>query len=164
MSGTSRGDAGGGELDRHDEPSREAASLGDPAERRPAAMCVGPGHVVMHGNPAFIAAYGEESIGLPAREILVDLPSPVFTIFDAAFGSGRPLAAWVERGGIEWRLTVVPRRHPETGEIFGILFRLRAREDLPDLVDESMRGIGSSAFQQQPDAEDASEDDADPDA
>ena len=41
---------------------------------RPAAFCFGSGHVVMHGNPAFHASFGTSAIGLPAREILVDLP------------------------------------------------------------------------------------------
>ena len=37
---------------------------------RPAAFCFGAGHMVMHGNAAFRAAFGERAVGLPAREVL----------------------------------------------------------------------------------------------
>ena len=128
MSGTSRGETGEGEHDPG-ELGRDGAPLGDPSERWPAAMCIGPGHVVMHGNAAFLAAYGEEALGLPAREVLLDLPAAVFVVFDAALAEGQPLGCWIKRGRADWRLTVVPRRHPETDEIFGLLFRLRLGED-----------------------------------
>ena len=57
---------------------------------RPAAFCFGPGHVVMHGNPAFHASYGASAIGLPAREILVDLPSAAFDVMDATIARALP--------------------------------------------------------------------------
>jgi len=57
---------------------------------RPAAFCFGPGHVVMHGNPAFHASFGASAIGLPAREILVDLPSAAFDVMDQVMAEVHP--------------------------------------------------------------------------
>ena len=98
---------------------------------RPAAFCVGPGHVVVHGNPAFISAFGESAVGLPSREILVDLHSAAFVLMDAVFESGKPLATWLPGSDEDWRLTVAPRVDPETGETYGVSFHLRARSDVP---------------------------------
>jgi len=101
---------------------------------RPAAFCFGPGHVVMHGNPAFQASFSASAIGLPAREILVDLPNAAFDVMDTVFAEGRPLATWLPGPGEDWRLTVAPRRDPETGETYGVTFHLRARSDVPLLA------------------------------
>ena len=112
--------------------SQRAAPGGDPDESvpsRPAAMCFGPAHVVVHGNPAIIAAYGRGAVGLPVREALLDLPGTAFAMLDAVLARGRPLARWVRRGGEEWRLTAVPRTDPETLETYGVSFHLRARSD-----------------------------------
>ena len=98
---------------------------------RPAAFCFGPGHVVVHGNPAFVSAFGESAIGLPAREILVDLHSAAFDVMDAVFEHGKPLATWLPGGDEDWRLTVAPRIDPETGETYGVSIHLRARSDVP---------------------------------
>lgn len=98
---------------------------------RPAAFCFGSGHVVVHGNPAFHASFGTSAIGLPAREILVDLPRAAFELMDQVFDEGRPLATWLRGPDNGWRLTVAPRRDPETGETYGITFHLRARSDVP---------------------------------
>jgi ArsR family transcriptional regulator len=104
-------------------PARPVTGTNRPAQRRsapgvmtgrPAAFCFGPGHVVMHGNPAFQASFGASSIGLPAREILVDLPTAAFDLMDTVFAAGRPLAIWLPGPDQDWRLTVVPRRDPET--------------------------------------------------
>ena len=62
---------------------------------RPAAFCFGPGHVVMHGNAAFLSSFGAAAIGLPAREILLDLPSAAFELMDRSSHEGRPLATWL---------------------------------------------------------------------
>jgi len=98
---------------------------------RPAAMCSGPGHVVVYGNPAFLAEFGEGAIGLPARESMLGLRADAFGLLDAVLREGRPLARWVTRDDEEWRLTAVPRRDPGTDEIHGVAFHLRARSDLP---------------------------------
>jgi PAS domain-containing protein len=96
-------------------------------------MTVRPGHVVVYGNPAFRAMFGEASVGLPARESMIDLPATAFALLDAVLESGRPLARWIRRDGHEWRLTAVPRREDGRGEVYGVAFHLRARDDLPVL-------------------------------
>jgi hypothetical protein len=101
---------------------------------RPAAFCYGAGHVVVHGNSAFRASFGERAVGLPAREALLDLPSEAFELLDLVFRKGRPLARWIHRGLEEWRITAAPRIDPETREVYGVLFHLRSRSDLPVLV------------------------------
>ena len=98
---------------------------------RPAAFCFGPGHMVVHGNPAFHASFGASAIGLPARETLVDLPSAAFDVMDQVFAEARPLATWLPGPDDDWRLTVAPRCDPETGETYGVSFHLRARSDVP---------------------------------
>jgi hypothetical protein len=101
---------------------------------RPAAFCFGPGHVVVYGNPAFISEFGEAVLGLPAREILVDLPSAAFELMDAVLDAGKPLATWIPGEGEDWRLTVAPRVDPESNETYGVSFHLRARSDVPILA------------------------------
>jgi hypothetical protein len=91
-------------------------------------MCRGPGHIVVYGNPAFIAAFGERAVGMPARESLLDLPAGAFALLDAVLELGRPLARWIRYGGEDWRMTVVPRVDP-SGEVYGVSFHLRARSD-----------------------------------
>ncbi len=94
---------------------------------------MGPGHVVVYGNPAFRRMFGPAAVGLPARESLLDLPPAAFGLLDAVLSEGRPLARWIDRADGSWRLTAVPRRDPETGEVYGLAFHLRARADLPIL-------------------------------
>lgn len=125
---TGRGDKAG--LTRAD----DAVDAFDTAHRRPAAMCVGAGHVVVYGNPGFVAAFGRESVGLPAREVLLGLPGEAFLVMDAVFRDGCPLATWIRRDGEDWRLTVRPRIDPGTLATYGVSFHLRARSDLPILV------------------------------
>jgi hypothetical protein len=36
----------------------------------PAAFHYGPAHLIMHGNPAFLAALGRASLGITAREAM----------------------------------------------------------------------------------------------
>ncbi len=38
-------------------------------------------------------------------------------------------------GGRDWRMTVAPRRDPGTGEVYGVAFHLRQRDDLPLVED-----------------------------
>ena len=105
-------------------------------DRRPAAIAMGHGHVVVYGNPAFRAMFGGAAVGLPAREGLLGLPPAAFGLLDIVIEQGRPLARWIDRADGPWRLTAVPRRDPETGEVYGLAFHLRARTDLPVLASE----------------------------
>jgi hypothetical protein len=100
------------------------------AERRPAGMCRGQGHVVVYGNPAFVAAFGAGAVGMPAREGIVDLPPSAFALLDAVLMQGKPLARWIRIGTTDWRLTAAPRVDP-AGEVYGVSFHLRERSDLP---------------------------------
>jgi hypothetical protein len=121
-------------------PASAPTSAPDTAHRRPAGVCVGPGHVIVYGNPAFLAAYGGQAVGLPAREALLDMPPEGFAVMDAAFELGRSLATWIRRNGEDWRLTVAPHTDPETGGVYGIRFHLRARFDLPIVAEEGQSG------------------------
>ena len=107
----------------------EQVSDGAP-DRRPAGMCRGQGHIVVYGNPAFVAAFGAGAVGMPARETLVDLPAGAFALLDAVLVKGKPLARWIRMGGEDWRMTVAPRIDP-TGAVYGVSFHLRARSDTP---------------------------------
>ncbi len=100
-------------------------------QTRPAGICAGLGHVLIYGNPAFHSQFGSRCIGMPAREVMVDLPESAFALFDAVLERGRPLARWIERDGRDWRLTAMPRRDPATDAVDGVAFHLRAREDVP---------------------------------
>ena len=100
---------------------------------RPAGFCLGPGHIVVYGNAAFMAEFGDGCVGLPAREGMLGLPSDAFAVLDAVFASGRPLARWIRRDEEDWRLTAAPRVDPETAETYGVAFHLRARSDTPNL-------------------------------
>jgi hypothetical protein len=118
------------ELDSPSPPVTE----GSPADRRPAGMCRGPGHIVVYGNPAFVAAFGADAVGMPAREGIVDMPPAAFALLDAVLIRGKSLARWIKIAGVEWRLTVAPRIDP-TGDVYGVSFHLRARSDLPVVAD-----------------------------
>ena len=93
-------------------------------------MCRGQGHIVVYGNPAFVAAFGASAVGMPARETLLDLPPGAFALLDAVLLRGKPLARWIRMGGEDWRMTVAPRVDP-TGDVYGVSFHLRARSDTP---------------------------------
>ena len=94
-------------------------------------MCFGPGHMVVYGNPAFVATFGAGAVGLPAREGLVSLPREVMATLDAVLQGGRPLARWIAWSGGRWRLTVAPRIDIETGEPYGVSLHLRDQGDVP---------------------------------
>ena len=68
---------------RHDQPPTLP-------QTRPAGICAGPGHVLIYGNPAFHAQFGARCIGMPAREVMVDLPETAFALFDAVLERGTP--------------------------------------------------------------------------
>ncbi len=92
--------------------------------RRPVALLYGPGHVIVHGNPPFLAEFGRESVGLPAVEVLLDLPAAAFNLMDLVYRQGRPLATRLTVRGTPRRLTVVPKADIETGEVYGLAVRL----------------------------------------
>jgi hypothetical protein len=98
---------------------------------RPAALCLGPGHAVVYGNPSFVGVFGRHALGVPAREGLTALPREAFTLLDAVLSSGRPLARWIRLADEPWRLTVTPRLDPETAEVYGVRLFLRRSSDLP---------------------------------
>jgi hypothetical protein len=101
------------------------------ASQRPAGMCVGSGHLVVYGNPAFVAAFGGHCVGMPARETMLSLPPEAFDVLDAVLAEGRPLARWIAIGRDDWRMTAMPRLDFETGRVYGVSFHLRRRGDLP---------------------------------
>ncbi len=106
------------------------------ASDRPAGMCVGSGHLVVYGNPAFVATFGQQCVGLPARETMLSLPPRAFDLLDTVLAGGRPLACWIVVDAEEWRLTAMPRLDAETGDPYGVSFHLRRRTDLPLIRDE----------------------------
>lgn len=100
---------------------------GEPASGRrpcPVALLYGPGHRIVHGNPAFLAAFGKECLGLPAAEALVDVSPEAFDVIDLVYRRGRPLACWVTSGGEAQRLTVAPRRELGSADVYGVAIRL----------------------------------------
>ena len=97
----------------------------------PAGMCRGPGLLVVYGNPAFKRAFGDGSVGLPAREGMLGLSRTGFALLDAVLDQGRPLARWVRLGGETRRMTAAPRTDPGTGEVYGVAFHLRPRDPAP---------------------------------
>lgn len=107
-----------------------------PGSQRPAGMCLGSGHLVVYGNPAFVAIFGGQCLGLPARETMLSLPSEAFDLLDAVLLEGRALARWVAVEGDEWRMTATPRVDFESGRTYGVSFHFRRRSDLPVLRPE----------------------------
>jgi hypothetical protein len=97
----------------------------------PAAFHYGPAHLIMHGNPAFIATFGQSSVGMPAREAMTDLPRSAFELMDRVYREGRALARRIDTPDGERRLVVVPRRDPETGDTYGVTTHLRADPPAP---------------------------------
>ena len=86
--------------------------------------------MIMHGNPAFLEAFGAHAIGQPAREALIGLPPKAFELMDLVFATGKPGACQVTTAAGPRRLVVVPRRDPETGETYGVTTHLRAHDRL----------------------------------
>jgi hypothetical protein len=103
----------------------EAAQPMPPEPPSPAAFHYGPGHMIVHGNPAFIATFGSTAIGQPAREALLDLPPKAFELMDLVYETGKPGACAITTSRGTRRLVVAPRRDPETGETYGVTTHLR---------------------------------------
>ncbi|MGD0123234.1 MAG: hypothetical protein ABSC46_11820 [Candidatus Limnocylindrales bacterium] len=123
-------------MSESDRPAAVPVPAGGAPARRPAAICRGPGHLVVHGNPAFLAAFGSRAVGMPARESLVELPPAAFALLDLVLARGKPLAKWIRFAGEDWRMTVAPRTDPGTGEVYGVTFHMRARSDVPAVAVE----------------------------
>lgn len=116
-------------------PAEGPVPEGDALPSRPAAMCRGQGHLIVYGNPAFLAAFGAQAVGMPARESLMSLPPSAFALLDLVLARGKPLARWIKLDGADWRLTVAPRIDP-SGEVYGVSFHLRARSDVSSVPAE----------------------------
>ena len=91
----------------------------------PAAFHIGPGHLIVHGNAAFIETFGKGCVGQPAREALLDLPPAAFELMDLVYRRGAALACRIETSSGERRLVVAARNDPETGETYGVISHLR---------------------------------------
>jgi hypothetical protein len=91
----------------------------------PAAFHYGPAHVIVHGNPAFLEAFGANCVGQPAREALVGLPSEAFALMDVVYREGRSLATRIKTSEGPRRLVIAARRDPETGETYGVASHIR---------------------------------------
>ena len=116
------------------QPSKLDVAGSNPVSRsiplRPAAFCLGRGHLVTHANEAMRLVHGE-CVGLPGREGLTHLGAEAFAVMDAVLERGRPLARWINIAGEDWRLTVAPRIDPETHETYGVTIYLREKSDQP---------------------------------
>ena len=106
------------------EPERPPAA--GPA---PAAFHYGAGHMIMHGNQAFVVLFGRGVVGQPAREAMVGLPSKAFDLMDLVYTSGKAGACRLTTAAGERRLVVALRRDPETGEIYCVTTHLRPATD-----------------------------------
>jgi hypothetical protein len=96
-----------------------------PNPSHPAAFHFGAGHIIVHGNPAFIETFGTEVIGQPAREALLNLPPKAFELMDLVFATGKPAACRVMTPAGAMRLVVAARRDVETDETYGVTTHLR---------------------------------------
>ena len=128
-------DAGGHHRPGPDERAGQAGPqdssvAADRSTVNPAGFCHGHGLIVVHGNAAFKRLFGSDCIGLPAREGMLGLSRDAFTVMDAVLDRGKPAARWVRYAGGRWRLTVAPRKDPESGETYGVAFHL-SREGAP---------------------------------
>ena len=105
------------------DPSRPTA--GAPSARA-AAFHYGPGHMIVHGNPAFIEAFGPTpSVSRLARRCSA-CRRRRSSSWISSTRRASPVPARSRRTGAR-RLVVAPRRDPETGEIYGVTTHLRGR-------------------------------------
>jgi hypothetical protein len=78
----------------------------------------------MYANPAFQGEFGDRCIGLPAREVMVALPSEAFEVMDLVLQRGKPLARRVRTADGARRIVVAPRTDPENGLVYGVVSHL----------------------------------------
>ncbi len=95
-----------------------------PRTPSPAAFHVGPAHMIVHGNVAFVELFGPRCVGQPAREALVGLPTEAFELMDEVYHRGKPLARRIVTTWGARRLVVAARQDPETGETYGVMTHL----------------------------------------
>ena len=95
-----------------------------PRSPSPAAFHVGPGHMIVHGNAAFVELFGPRCVGQPAREALIGLPTEAFELMDEVYRGGKPLARRIVTTWGVRRLVVAARQDPETGETYGVMTHL----------------------------------------
>ncbi len=112
------------------------------ARSSPVALHFGSAHVVVYGNPAFLEEFGTSCIGLPAREALVELPGEAFDLLDTVFRQGKPYARWVTTARGRVRLTAVARRDPETGEVYGVAWRMVPEGPVTGVAQDAARHAG----------------------
>jgi hypothetical protein len=110
-------------------PGSEPTTRQLDAQPQPAALAYGPGHLLVHANPAFKAAYGSAVEGLPAAEALLGWPPAAFALLDLAYREGRALAYAVTLQGRARRLVMAPLRDVESGEVYGL--RVHVTEPKP---------------------------------
>jgi hypothetical protein len=84
--------------------------------------------MIVHGNAAFMEAFGPNTLGQPAREALVGLPAKAFELMDLVLATGKAGACRLDTRLGPRRLVVAPRRDPETGEVYGVTTHLRPIE------------------------------------
>ncbi len=94
----------------------------------PAAFYLGPGHVIVAANQEFLAEFGINCLGQPAREALLGLPTEAFELMDLVYREGRPLARRITTRRGDRRLVVAARRDPERSETYGVASHLRPVE------------------------------------
>jgi hypothetical protein len=108
-----------------DEPGTPPAQPDSTVPPAPAAFHLGAGHRIVHGNPAFIEAFGEAAIGQPAREALLSLPPKAFALMDLVFATGKAGACQIPTDEGPRRFVVAPRQDPETGDVYGVTTHFR---------------------------------------
>ncbi len=81
--------------------------------------------MIVHGNAAFIEAFGPSTVGQPAREAMLELPAKAFELMDLVYSTGKPGACNLATTAGPRRLVVAPRRDPESGETYGVTTHLR---------------------------------------
>ena len=101
--------------------------------------------MVVYGNAAFVAEFGDRCVGLPAREGMLGLPADAFAVLDAVFASGRPprpLDPPRRRGVAD--LPPLPGSTRTRPRPIGVAFHLRARSDTP-ILRAASSGSGPAA-------------------
>ena len=85
--------------------------------------------MIMHGNPAFIDAFGAQVVGQPAREALIGLPPKAFELMDLVFSTGKPGACRVTTAGRSAPAGRRPAARPGDRRDYGVTTHLRPVDD-----------------------------------